>query len=263
LRVGGEEPSENAYTSVQPSEKTNAILLDSHQEIADAVSAAHAQFDAGMIEPHDPVNLWVAVMQACHYSIKKGRSMTIVQSARMWWFVQLGGGDNSCVVRIGTARKVGSRHFLTRVMKFLNYARYSTTMVQGLRRRWEKAIAHNPRRSTWEAAVATTNEESNDGDSPRGQKRHRQSSTGNSSLSHAEQKCCESTATPTDSLDNEETASCFGYDEYGMAIPWFDQIGDTWKSWDEAAQVKLQRLFGMHSLLLSRRLFCSLMTTEA
>jgi hypothetical protein len=143
-------------------------------KIADAVSAVHAQFDAGMIEPHDPVNLWAAVMQACHYSIKQGRAMTIVQSARMWWFVQLG-GDNSCVVRISTARKVGSRHFLTRVMQFLNYARYFLTMAKGLRRRWEKAIA------TLEPGVATTNEESNGGDSPRGQKRHRQSSTGKAS----------------------------------------------------------------------------------
>jgi hypothetical protein len=40
----------------------------------------------------------------------------------MWWFVQLG-GDNSCVVRISTARKVGSRHFLTRVVQFLRCAR--------------------------------------------------------------------------------------------------------------------------------------------
>jgi hypothetical protein len=102
--------------------KTNAILLDPHQEIADAVSAVHAQFDAGMIEPHGPVDLRVAAMQACHYSIKQGRAMTVVQSARMWWFVQLG-GDNSCVVRISTARKVGSRHFLTRVVQFLRCAR--------------------------------------------------------------------------------------------------------------------------------------------
>jgi hypothetical protein len=157
LNFGGEEPSENASTSVQPSDKTNAIIGDPHQEIADAVSAVHVQFHAGMIDPHHPVNLWAAVMQACHYSIKQGRAMTIVQSARMWWFVQLG-GDNSCVVRISTARKVGSRHFLTRVMKFLSYACYSATMGQGLRRRWEKAIAHNLRRSTGEAVVATTNE---------------------------------------------------------------------------------------------------------
>eukprot|EP00978_Attheya_sp_CCMP212_P011269 scaffold27683_cov59-Attheya_sp.AAC.5 len=184
LRVGGEEPSENASTSVQPSEKTNAIFGDPHQEIAGAVSAVHTQFNAGMIEPHDPVNLWVAVMQACHYSIKQGRSMTIVQSARMWWFVQLG-GDNSCVVRISTARKVGSRHFLTSVMKFLNYARYSPTMGQGLRRRWETAIAHPSRyagATIMGPVVATTNKESNGGDSPRGQKRHRQLSTGKALL---------------------------------------------------------------------------------
>jgi hypothetical protein len=68
-----------------------------------------------------------------------------------------------------------------------------------------------------EPAVATTQEESNGGDSPRGQKRHRQSSPGKaSSLSHAEQACCD-----------EEKDSCFGYDEFGMEIPGFDQIGDT------------------------------------
>ena len=139
LNVGGEEPGENAYTLVQPSDRTNAILRN-HQELADAVNAVQTQFNAGMIESHDPVNLWAAVMQACQYSIKQGRAMTIVQSARMWWFVRLG-GDTSCVVRISTARKVGSRHFLTTVMKFLNYARDSRAMVQGLRRRWEIALA--------------------------------------------------------------------------------------------------------------------------
>jgi hypothetical protein len=230
LKVGGDEPSENASTSVQPSDKTNAILGDPGLEIGKAVSIVHAKFREFKIEANDPVNLWAAVMQACHYSIKKGRAMTIVQSARMWWFVQLD-GDGSCVVRISTAIKVGSRHFLTRVMKFLIYARYSATMGQGLRRMWEKAIARDPPMSagaTMEPAVATANEESNGGDSPRGQKRHRQSSTRKaSSLSHAEQKCCESTATPTVSFDDEETDSCFGYDEFGMEIPWFDQIGDT------------------------------------
>ena len=48
-----------------------------------------------------------------------------------------------------------------------------------------------------------------------------------SSLSPAEQASCELTVVPSVSFDNEETASCFGYDKFGMAIPWFDQIGDT------------------------------------
>jgi hypothetical protein len=234
LVVEGRKPSEHAYTSVQPSAKTNAILLDPQQEIGDAVRAVHAKFDAGEIEPHDPVNLWVAIMQACHYSIKQGRTMTIVQSARMWWFVHLDGGTNGCVVRISNARKVGSRHFLTTVMKFLHHAHDSPKMEQGLQRRWEKSIACASPKSTdattIEPAVASTNEESlnNSGDSPREQKRHRQSSAGKaSSLSHVEQKCCELTGTPSVSFDEEETDSCFGYDEFGMEIPWFDQIGDT------------------------------------
>jgi hypothetical protein len=238
LEVGGVEPSMYAHTSVRPSAKTNAILRRHSDILAHAAGVVHANFASGMIEPHDAVNLWAAVMQACHYSINKGRAMTIVQSARMWWFIHLSeqqdhsGDHSSCVVRISEARKVGSRHFLTIVMQFLSYAHRSPLMEQGPRRRWETAIASASSRSTrasMEPTVATINEEMNNGgDIPSGQKRHRPSPTGTaSSLSHAEQKCCASTATPTVSFDKDETYSCFGYDEFGMQIPWFDQIGDT------------------------------------
>jgi hypothetical protein len=83
-------------------------------------------------------------------------------------------------------------------------------------------------RATMELAVATTNEESNNGgNNTSGQKQHRPSPTGNfSSLSHSHQEFCELTATPTVSFDEEETDSCFRYDEFGIQIPWFDQIGD-------------------------------------
>lgn len=156
--------------------------------------------------------------------------MTIVQSARMWWFMRLS-GDNGCVVRISTAKKVGSRHFLTTVMKFLKYAHDSQPLAQGPRRRWEVALAKPSRTSTGATAkhtAVTANEEPNECDGPKGPKRHRALSTRKtSSLASAERTCCESSVTPSVSFDNEETPSCFGYDTFGMAIPWFDQIGDT------------------------------------
>jgi hypothetical protein len=226
-----------------------------------------------MIEPHDAVNLWAAVMQAFHYSIKEGRSMTIVQSVRMWWFIHLSeeenSGGDSCEVRISKARKVGSRCFQTIVMQFLKYASCSLTMEQGLQHRWEMATARAPPRSTprstsatMEQGAAPPDEESNNGgDNPSGQKRHCPSAL---SLSHSHQEFCESTATPTISFDEEEKMeSCFGYDEFGIQIPFLTRFVTRWKSWDAAAQVKLPRLFGMHNMLLSRRLFSSLMTAEA
>ena len=46
--------------------------------------------------------------------------------------------------------------------------------------------------------------------------------------SPAEQTSCAAMVVPSSaSFDREEMANCFGYDEFGMAIPWFDQIGDT------------------------------------
>jgi hypothetical protein len=116
---------------------TTDAIPHNHQEIlANAALVVSAHFATGMIEPHDAVNLWAAVMQACHYSIKEGWSMTIIQSMRMWWFIHLSeeenSGDNSCVVHISKARRVGSRHFLTIVMQFLKYASCSPAMEQGL-----------------------------------------------------------------------------------------------------------------------------------
>ena len=38
---------------------------------------------------HDAVNLWVAVMQACHYAVDNRRKMTMVVSARVFWCIRL------------------------------------------------------------------------------------------------------------------------------------------------------------------------------
>ena len=37
---------------------------------------------------------------------------------------------------------------------------------------------------------------------------------------------CMAAVFPTMSFDNEETDDCFGYDEFGIPIPWSHQIGD-------------------------------------
>ena len=167
-----------AETTVRPSKRTTAILRD-NGKIATAKDIVHTKFDAGMIQPGDPVNLWVAVMQASHYTVSNGRTMTIVQSARLWWFVQLdmstsiedGGGD--CVVRLSMARKVGDKNFLYTVMRFLFYAHASPKMDESSRRKWEKALCTEVKHR-----ASTGNKEQNDVSSgEKDSKRPRQSLT--------------------------------------------------------------------------------------
>lgn len=230
LKVGGAKPTEDASTSVEPSARTTEIFRNYRTVLAAAKNFVQTHYDAATIEPHDPVNLWAGVMQACHYSVKQGRAMTIVQSARMWWFIKL--GEEECVVRISSASEVGSRNFLSTVIKFLRYAHQSQPMSNAAKRKWERAIVRPTRTSQRQAkrksTGPTTNEETNDSAGRGASKRRRTSLTNKrASLSFTE-PCCDPIVVSSDSLeDEEETDSCFGYDEFGMAIPWLDQIGDT------------------------------------
>lgn len=235
LKVGGAQPSEDASTSIEPSARTTEIFRSYEVVLAGARTFVQTQFRAGIIEPHDPVNLWAAVMQACHYSIRQGRAMTIVQSARMWWFIKF--DEEECVVRISRASKVGSRNFLSTVVKFLRHAHLSQPMSDLSKRKWEKAIVRPTRTSRRQAkrkssdSATATDKETNDSAGERAPKRSRSSSTGKkpkAPLSSIE-PCCDPFVVSPDSLAAEEegTDDCFGYDEFGMTIPWFDQIGET------------------------------------
>lgn len=105
LRVGGDKVG---ISSVRLSARTNSILRD-HSLVTNPRNIVHARLREGLIPSHDPVNLWAVVMQACLYSIKKGRSMTLVQSARMWWFIQLNTNKGTCVVRV-SSRSISHLH---------------------------------------------------------------------------------------------------------------------------------------------------------
>ena len=170
-----------------------------------------------MIGPHDSVPLGAAVMQVCHYITEQGRSITMIQAARMWRFVRVGG---DCAVHISTASKVGSMRLLTKLVTFVNYGRdRSSEMKQTVRQRWEKALVRHGRRPARTcSAAATINEEPNDDNGPTGNKRHR---------SFVDREDLLADRGPISLIDKEETNICFSCDAFGMAIPCFSQIGNT------------------------------------
>jgi hypothetical protein len=65
------------------------LLLNSEQCIGPLADVVREQLTAGHIEDTDAINLWAAVMQACHYSVAKHQNRSIVVSARMFWFIRL------------------------------------------------------------------------------------------------------------------------------------------------------------------------------
>lgn len=219
-------------SSVRPSKRTDTILRNyaSDPELNAARDFVREAFRTGIIHEHDPVNLWAAVMQACHYSVEKGRPVTIVQSARMWWFVLLGEGG---VIHISNAESVGSTNFLSTVIKFLNHA--LSTPDMGNRRDWESVLlrADFASATTRPAVTSVDNKRKGDGDGGGGGSKRRCLLSGagkTASLSPVEQTSCEPILVPSVSFGSEESDiesdSCFGYDKFGMSIPWFDQIGD-------------------------------------
>lgn len=229
LNVTAAKSSDQKTTSVRPSARSNLILRNFETVLSNENNFVQINFGNGLIEPHDPVNLWAAVMQACHYAVKQGRGMTIVQSARMWWFIQL--SVENCVVRISTASKVGSRNFLSTVVRFLQHAYESRPMSDPSRRKWEKAIVRPPRTSPRKAnrkgTGPKTNRDTNDGSGEPAAKRRLISSPGGNASNRSTHQCRDTGGiSPISFEDEEDMDSCFGYDEFGMAIPWFDQIGD-------------------------------------
>jgi hypothetical protein len=214
-------------TNVSPSATTNSILRD-HQIIAVAKDRHTEHLTAGRMLPRDPVNLWAAVMQACNYSVVKNRSKTIVMSARKFWFIDLG---TAGTLKVSRAVDVGSRGFLMTVVRFFNCANQvsandAPTLNPTCRRAWEAALGTRQHRTSERLnkkkapSSAANNDPSN-----RGNKRPR--TEGSSSRSTPLERQSGEAVVASVSFDNDEDEICFGYDDFDIAIPWFDQIGDT------------------------------------
>ena len=116
----------------EPSAMTLALLDNSQPdapaltEVTRVATIIRKELHEYRIEESDAVNLWAGVMQACHYSVAKGRRMSIVLSSRMFWYVKLVVVEeedvdlfgNRCRVMISDAHVVGSKGFMRKMVSF-------------------------------------------------------------------------------------------------------------------------------------------------
>jgi len=135
-------------TSVKPSGRTNDLFCRYREVLAVPNNFVRTALRGATVDKLEPVSLWAAVTQAYHYSVVKKRALSIVMSARMWWFIKLDGAT----LGVGKARKieisegsvVGSRNFLATVIKFLEYAKQYQTPQADVQREWQAALSVPP-----------------------------------------------------------------------------------------------------------------------
>jgi hypothetical protein len=189
-----------ASTDYTPSPTVNALLLQSEECIGPLVDEIRRQRMAGHIEDTDAVNLWAAVMQACYYSVAKHQNLSIVVSARMFWFIRLATTQDEhpvlhyqCRVDISDAHPVGSRFFMRTFVSFLKYAANDKSPLNGTGlRAWETALSWG------------------------------KGNGGGKGKSSTKGKEAEPATKKPKTGDQHEP---MGTDEYGV-IPWFDQIDE-------------------------------------
>jgi hypothetical protein len=114
-------------TESKPSSMVQTLLLKSEQCIGPLAKEIRKQRRDGHIEDTDAINLWAAVMEACHYSIRNGKNVSIVLSARMFWFIRLDTTEDAvfgykCCVKISDAHCVGSPSFMRTLVSFIKHA---------------------------------------------------------------------------------------------------------------------------------------------
>ena len=216
------------------------------QQVAVSVLEKRRQ---GLFEEHDAVNLWASVMQACHYTVRNRRTMSMVLSARVFWFIRLRINDDQCTLEISVGHRFGAPSFLRQLIMFLIRARDADLMDDMELRQWEAALAVEVEEETTEedeggagddngeAEEGNTEEEEEGGDTedkeedsdedskPPPAKRPKRSASTVRGRSHTDPP--EDSPPPlTDQNDKKVDFSTPRHvDKYGVAVPWLYQIG--------------------------------------
>jgi hypothetical protein len=226
--LGLKETTPVMTTTTASSAMVKALLsVSPGAQITSVAGRVHVQLGAKCIEPTDAVNLWAAVMQACHYSVINQRKRSIVVSARMFWYVELDTADRcdselhwKCKVKISNAYVVGSEFFIKTLVGFLLCA-VTEKLTDEQQREWQRALS-SPRGGDGDTKPAPSNQ-NKDNQAPQQKRRKTSDQGGNSETSPARDETVLSTAVWVDDDDSDEPMAT---DEYGV-IPWFDQIDAT------------------------------------
>ena len=94
------------------------------------------------LRPTDCVGLWGAIMQACMYSVFNKKTVSVVVSARTFWFLRLTcDKDGKCTVQISQGLSVGRPGFLRGLIQFCVFAAGQPEMSRLAQRHWQIALA--------------------------------------------------------------------------------------------------------------------------
>jgi hypothetical protein len=225
-------------------------LLAEREGILEVAASIKSKLAMKEVRPGDALNLWAAVMQACHCSVSKKKQVSIVMSVRMMWFIRLffaDQDDGGCCIAVSDGTLVGSKGCNEELIYFLAYAQSLEDMSKESQRLWQNALKP-PSKSDQEKDTkgnSNTNTSLSHGD---GEESGHETEDGKvSTNTHSTQassslQVSPSTMKPTEdfedldvkqgsiaraiSTDEADLAVSFqGKDKYGV-IPYFDQIGE-------------------------------------
>jgi hypothetical protein len=231
LGLRKETPTETEY---RPSAMVDALLLQSELCIGPLVDQIREQRQVGNIEDSDAINLWAAVMQACHYSVAKCQNRSIVVSARMFWFIRLDTTQDEdavlhhkCCVKISDAHPFGSPSFMRTLVSFIKHAAVDKRPLKDTARRlWETALSGGKDKGT-DKSDSKSKRPTQSEKEPMLKKSKTEDQQGASiETSNAAQTGDCEVAMISTAVSVDESDEPMGTDEYGV-IPWFEQIDET------------------------------------
>jgi hypothetical protein len=223
-------------------------LLEQGEGIPEVAESIRNKLANGEVRPDDAVNLWAAVMQACHCSVSKGKQVSIVMSIHMMWFIRLFiHQDDGCYIAVSDGISVGSSGSNEELIYFLAYAQSLENMNVDSQRLWQKASQQLDESDQEEDTKGNSNTNTSHSHGDRDESGPKRRGVKGSTNTHSTQASSSLQVAPSSmkpakdfedldvkqgsiaraiSTNEADLAVTFqGKDRYGV-IPYFDQIGE-------------------------------------
>ena len=140
LNIQRTQQKKTKVPTCAPSDKVET-LLNCDADIRDVAAAVNSKLNDGAVDPHDAVNLWAAVMQACFYSVSQSRKLSIVMSSRMMWCISFQVEENRCFISVSEGTLVGSEGYLNKLISLLTHAASADQMSDSDQRLWDQSLS--------------------------------------------------------------------------------------------------------------------------
>jgi hypothetical protein len=220
-------------------------LLAQREGIPEVAESIKIKLANGEVRPDDAVNLWAAVMKACHCSVSKRKQVSIVMSVHMMWFIRL--QDDGCCIAVSDGTFVGSEGSNKELIYFLAYAQSLEDMNVNSQRLWQKALQQPDKSDQEKDTKGNSNTNTSHSHGDRDESGPERKDVKGSINTHSTQASSSLQVTPSIMKPTEDfedldvkhgsiaraiytdeadlAVSFQGKDKYGV-IPYFDQIGE-------------------------------------